>query len=44
MSHMVNVHLSQAETKKIYNKYNFSLDDLLEGRCIMLLRFFAVML
>ena len=44
MSHIVNVHLSQTETKKIYNKYNLSLGDLLKDRYITSLRFFAVML
>ena len=44
MSHVINVHLSQTEIKKIYNKHNLSLNDLLKDRCIMSLRFFAVML
>ena len=44
MSYIMNVHLSQAKIKKIYNKYNLSLDDLLKDRYIMSLRFFAVML
>ena len=44
MSHVIDVHLSQTETKKIYNKYNLLLDDLLKGRYIMSLRFFTVVL
>ena len=44
MSHVIDVYLSQTEIKKIYNKYNFSLDNLLKDRCIMSLRFFVIML
>ena len=44
MSHVIDVYLSQTETKKIYNKYNLSLNDLLKDRYIMLLEFFAVIL
>ena len=44
MNHVVDVHLSQAEAKKVYNKYDLLLDDLLEGRCMTPLRLFAVVL